>query len=595
MMTDKPEGCILMNRAEKRRKRSVAKKAGEKENTLRPMVPEPEDRSFLTVQKNINLGIHHLEAGRLPKAQAIFSQVLLENPINPIALNLSGVVSLQIGEKFKAVKLISKSLSIKPDYAEAYANLGDAYRSLNQLEKAIVSYQEAIAIQPEFVAAYNNLGISLRDIGRPEEAIDIYHKALAIRPNFPVTLINLGLALVDIGTPEEALDCYRKAISIKPEIAEAHYNLGHALQELGQLKNAAESYEKAIAINPGYGEAHRHLSRITSHIEYDASIQAMEQFFTNPAIRGWQRMNFAFGLGKAYEDLHQHEKAFKFYIEGNRIKRESYPYSITDDDDFFKKQEEVFDTCFYAQHQGAGFDDETPIFIVGMPRSGTTLIEHILASHPQVHGAGELKTLSRVISSHFGKSNGTEYPESLDAAGRGDFERAGAEYIRAIREHSSDIHKITDKMPGNFLYLGLIKLILPKAKVIHCCRNPVDTCLSLFKNYFIDGCRYAYDLRELGQYYNAYQGLIKHWHSVMPGFIYDIQYENMIADQATQTRALLDHCGLEWDDACLEFHETARVVKTASAAQVRKPIYNGSVGAWEPYEVQLSPLLEILG
>ena len=313
--------------------------------------------------------------------------------------------------------------------------------------------------------------------------------------------------------------------------------------------------------------------------------------YAKPAISDEQRMHLAFGLGKAFEDLHQYEKAFSFFAEGNSIKRGSYSYSIDDHGNFFKKLEEAFDSSLFAKYQGRGCDDETPIFILGMPRSGTTLVEQILASHRQVHGAGELGTLGRIVSSYFDKRNGVEFPESIRQVDGADFERPGVEYIQAIRRHSLDIRFITHKMPRNFIYIGLIKLMLPDAKVIHCRRDPADTCLSIFKTYFTGKHEYSHDLGELGRYYKLYRGLMEHWHSVIPGFIHDVQFEDMVTDQAEQTRTLLEYCGLEWDDACLESHKTDRPVMTASVEQVRRPIYKDSVQLWKRYETKLAPML----
>ena len=320
----------------------------------------------------------------------------------------------------------------------------------------------------------------------------------------------------------------------------------------------------------------------------------MEQAYAKSATNDEQRMHLAFGLGKAFEDLHQYEKAFSFFAEGNSIKRRSYSYTVDDRGNFFKKLEEVFDSSLFAKHQGTGCDDETPLFILGMPRSGTTLVEQILASHRHVHGAGELRTLKRIVTSCFDKGKVAEFPESIRQVDSADFEHPGFEYIQAIRKHTPDARFITDKMPENYKYIGLIKLMLPGAKVIHCRRDPVDTCLSIFKTFFTVMHEYSHDLGELGRYYSFYCRLMEHWHSVVPGFIHDVQYESMVVDQAGQTRALLEYCGLEWDDACLEFHKSDRPVRTASAEQVRRPIYKGSVQLWKRYETQLAPLLERL-
>ena len=582
-----------MNRAEKRRQKKLAKKAARNAKLGKATIRSPGQQT-VAIQESIDIAVQHHKAGRFPEAESIYQQILQTDPSQPVALHLLGVIAHQMGKNDIAVELITRAIAIKSDYVEAHSNLGNALQGLGKLDEAVVSYHKALAIKPDYAEAHSNLGIALKDQGKLDEAVASHRKALAIKPDYAEAHSNLGNAFKDLGKLDEAVASYHKALAIKPDFAKAHYNLGLALQDLGKLDEAVASYHKALAINPDYAEAHRHMAGMKKHSEYDEDIRAMEKAYAKPAISDEQRMHLAFGLGKAFEDLQQFEKAFGFFAEGNSIKRGSYSYSIDDHGHFFKKLEEAFDSSLFAKHQGTGCDDETPIFILGMPRSGTTLVEQILASHPQVHGAGELGTLSQIVSSYFDKGKGVEIPESIGQVDGADFERPGVEYIQAIRKHSPDTRFITDKMPENFKFIGLIKLMLPNAKVIHCRRDPADTCLSIFKTYFTVKHEYSHDLGELGRYYNFYRGLMEHWHSVIPGFIHDVQYEDMVADQAGQTRTLLEYCGLEWDDACLEFYKTDRPVRTASAEQVRRPIYKDSVQLWKRYEKQLAPMLEIL-
>ena len=541
-----------------------------------------------------NLGVAFKNLGKLDEAMACCHKALAITPDFAEAHYNLGSVLKDLGRLEEAVASYRKAVVARPNYVEAHCDLGAALLVLRRPEEAVASYRKALAVRPDFAEAHNDLGNVLKDLGRPEEAVASYHKALDIKPDFAEAHSNLGNAFKELGRMDEAVASYHDALAVKPDFAEVHYNLGNAFKEVGKLDEAAASYSKALAIKPDYAEAHRLLAYIKRHSEYDDDIQAMERSYAKPAIGDAQRMHLAFGLGKAFEDLHQHEKAFGFFAEGNSIRRASFSYSIEDQANFFKKLEEVFDSSLFAKHEGAGCDDETPLFILGMPRSGTTLVEQILASHRRVHGAGELGNLKRIVSSYFDKGNGVEFPESIRFADGASFERQGVEYIREIRKYSMDTRFITNKMPANFKYIGLIKLILPNAKVIHCRRDPADTCLSIFKTYFTGKHEYSHDLGELGRYYNAYGELMEHWHGVLPGFIHDVQYEDMVADQAGQTRPLLEYCGLEWDDACLEFHKTNRPVRTASAEQVRRPIYKDSVQLWKRYETQLAPMLEIL-
>jgi tetratricopeptide (TPR) repeat protein len=513
---------------------------------------------------------------------------------SPEAHNNLGVEFSKLGKLDDAVTSFHKALALKPDYAKAHYNLGLTLQNLGKLDEAVASYRKAIVIKPDYAEAHNNLGVALRNWGKLDEAVASFHKALALKPDYVEAHNNLGLTLQNLEKLDEAVDCFQKAIAIKPNHAEAHNNLGLVLQSIGKLDEAMDCFQKAIAIKPDYAEVQRQIAFIKKHTEYDDDIRAMEQNYAKSTISNEQRIHLAFGLGKAFEDLHQYEKAFGFFAEANSIKRESCNFSIDDQGRIFKKLEETFCPSLFAEHQGMGCDDETPIFILGMMRSGTTLVEQILASHGQVHGAGELENLSQIFYSYLDNGRGVEFPESIRKVDGADFERLGVEYIQAIRKHSPDMRFITDKMPGNFKFIGLIRLILPKAKVIHCRRDPADTGLSIFKNYFSGKHEYSYDLRELGRYYNFYRSLMEHWQSVIPGFIHDVQYEAMVADQEGQTRDLLEYCNLDWDDACLEFHKTDRPVRTASSEQVRRPIYKDSVRSWKRYETQLAPLLKIL-
>ena len=371
--------------------------------------------------------------------------------------------------------------------------------------------------------------------------------------------------------------------------------VGTAHQELGRRDEALASYHEAIAIRPDYAEAHRHLSHAKTFTEYDNDIKAMEETYATSGVSDEQRMHLAFGLGKAFEDLREYEKAFGYFLSGNALKRATHEFAIENVEKNFGYLKKLFTKRLYSRKQDGGVDEKSPIFVLGMPRSGTSLVEQILASHPRVHGAGELNFLSQIIASRFNFIDGASFTESIVQASADDFSKAGGEYIDRVRKRTQSAEFITDKMPENFIHIGMIKLMLPNAKIIHCRRDPLDTCLSIFKNFFsARGYNYAYDLRHLGQYYNQYRDLMAHWHSQLPGFIYDIQYEDLVADQEAQSRALLAHCGLEWDNVCLEFHKTDRAVQTLSSAQVRRPIYKVSVQSWKRYENELAPLLEVL-
>jgi len=319
----------------------------------------------------------------------------------------------------------------------------------------------------------------------------------------------------------------------------------------------------------------------------------MENLFNKDGVDVEGRSRLGFALGKAYEDLADDQKAFSFITEANRLKRSTYTYSTSDDAAFFSRIAASFDASLFTGLAHAGCVDERSVFIVGMPRSGTSLVEQILSSHPQVFGAGELTDLGRVIETLCQDRGG--YPAAVSRLQPGDLAVSGQAYVDQVRERAPDARRIIDKMPQNFLYVGMIRLLLPNARVIHCQREPMDTCFSIFKHGFLNLHSYAYDQQELGSYYWLYQQLMAHWRDVLPGFMYELNYEALVANQELETHRLLEYCGLSWDDACLSFHKTERVVRTASTTQVRRPIYTDSVKRWKRFEEGLAPLREALG
>jgi len=359
------------------------------------------------------------------------------------------------------------------------------------------------------------------------------------------------------------------------------------------MEEAHASFRRAIAVKPDFVEAYRHLVTSQKNTEYNREMKQMEALLERPDLSDREKVQINFGLAKAFEDLQQYEKSFTFVQEGNRLKRLSFDYSTAQDEANFNRLKSFFDRPFFDTRKDWGCQDKTPFFIIGMPRSGTSLVEQILASHPLVVGAGELMDLSTVCHRHDNKNN-KAFPESVLELGMEDFSSIGADYVERLRIHSPSSSYITDKLPGNFQLVGMIKTILPNARVIHCRRDPIDTSLSIFKNYFLGEHPYAYEMTELGAYHKLYLDLMAHWHGVLPGFVHDIQYEDLVSDPENQIRRLLEACGLPFDEACLSFYKTERPVRTVSVVQVRQPMYKNSVQAWKRYENQLQPLITAL-
>jgi Tfp pilus assembly protein PilF len=540
--------------------------------------------------------IAHHQAGRLQQAEHICEQIIEVDSENANAYNLLGVIAHQEGKNDIAFQLISKSIAKDSNQPSFYNNLGSVLGEQGKLDDAIQSYQRALSINPDYAEAHYNLGVVLGEQGKLDDAIQSYQRALSINPDYAEAHNNLGSVLRKQDKLDDAMQSYQRALSVNPDYADAHSNLGDVLQEQGKLDDAIQSYRRVLSINPDYAKAHRNLAKLKRHTNYDYEIQKMEVLHRKLDITAEQRMHLAFGLGKAFEDLGEHEKSFKFILEGNELKRNTYTYNIIEDMDFFNNLKNVFNGQLFRKHADDGHGDNTPIFIVGMMRSGSTLVEQILASHTLVCGAGELSDLSKIAIRSSEKITGTKFPFCVAKLSPQNLENLGADYTKRLRQFSGSAKYITDKMLNNFLFIGMIRLILPNAKIIHCKRDPKDICLSVFKNYFAaDTHKYAYDLRELGEYYNLYQELMDYWYNILPGYILGIQYEDIVGNHEDTTRKLLEYCELPWDEACLSFHRTVRPVRTASVEQVRRPIYNSSVGLWRQYEKHLSPLLHALG
>ena len=544
--------------------------------------------------------------GRMEAAIKSYDQAIELKPDYVDACYNRGNALKELGQTAKAIKSYERAIQLKPDYAEAYSNRGNALKELGQMQKALKSYDRAIELKPDYVVAHNNRGTALQEMGHLKAAIKNFARAIQLKPDFAAAHLNRGVAQKDLGHSEEAIKNYNRAIDLKPDLAEAHNNLGVVFQESGRLDKAVEHYEKALLANPDFAEVYLHISLIKKYSEFDANMHAMEKILNSKESPDRQKVFVGFALGKAFEDLKQYTKSFQCIKKANHLHRSAYSYSTSNDRAVFNKLKKIFSKEFFAVQDHPGQEPRRnsaakpifmPIFILGMPRSGTTLVEQILASHPYVFGAGELYTLSEVVNNLCRKKDSGEFPEGLAGLDQDDFKRLGPAYLKKLAAYRSNHESyITDKMPQNFLNIGLIKKILPHARIIHCKRDPMGTCFSIFKTFFSikKSHPYAYEMTELGHYYNLYADLMKHWNKMLPGFVYDIEYENLVMDQEGETRKLLAYCGLPWDDACLAFHKTKRGVATASAVQVRQPMYKDSVELWKQHAKQLEALRKVI-
>lgn len=379
--------------------------------------------------------------------------------------------------------------------------------------------------------------------------------------------------------------CVDDALEKSPDLMAALITKAEILIAVNDTDKAKEVLNKAKQVNPDHPLIYFTVSNIKKfESEDDEDFQKMISLqYSVSGMGSVFSSSLYFALGKAYENLKQYEKAFEYLEKANKEKRKTLPYDKQNQTSFFRKIKEDFSPRLVREFQGKGFKSDLPVFIVGMPRSGTTLTEQIISSHPEVFGAGELPDVMRTR-----RRMGNISKENL--------EEAGKTYVDliSVRDKSGKAKRITDKMPGNYLNIGLIATMLPNAKIIHCCRNPMDTCLSNYKQNFMIGQYWSYDLEEMGEEYLRYLDLMAYWHEQFPGRILDIYYEDTVGNLETQARRLVEHIGLEWDDACLEPHKQKRAVLTASKSQVTRPVYQSSVEKWKRYEEQMQPLVKVL-
>ncbi|RUV23288.1 sulfotransferase family protein [Mesorhizobium sp. M7A.F.Ca.MR.245.00.0.0] len=535
------------------------------------------------------------QAGRRQEAETIYRQVLARQPKHAAAAHFLGLLLHQTGRSEEGLDLIERSVSLQPTNPDFLNNFGTVMRDLGRPAAAIDFFRGAVDLRPDQLAARDNLGSSLKQVGQFEEAEEIYRGTVARNPFHVRARIGLAETLQEAGRLDEALAVFREALAIRPKDADLLHGLGVGLMEKGKLDEAADLFRQALAINPAMATAWLMLTQVKRQKERDSELGGMEAQHAKAPQDSLARMQLSFGLGKANDDLRDYGRAFDYFAEGNAIRRKGINYDQARTRAEFEAMKATFDAGFFEKHRPSSISDDTPIFIVGMPRSGTTLVEQIIASHPEVYGAGELSILKKAVGRQFPATMPGGFPWGVSDMGDADFAEAGQAYLDMLHARYPNMRHVTDKMPGNFLLVGFIHMMMPKARIIHCARDAAATCLSIYKVHFRgDSHRYGYDLGELADFHNLYTDIMRHWHTVLPGVVHDVRYEDFVADQDGQTRALIAHLGLPWDDAALSFHETDRPVRTASAAQVRQPMYQGSVDLWKRYGDRLKPLLDKL-
>ena len=541
------------------------------------------------------LGLLLHQRGRSGEALPLMQQALALVPANHLYHNnLAGVLE-QLGHGREAESEYREAVRLKSDYAQGYINLGLMQAARGDHPKALLEFDRALLADPGSYPAWYNRGEALQELSRTKEAVQAYLSAADAAGSDVDLILAVATALREAGALEEARRCHERALALAPDYPPAENALGNLLAMEGELEGAESHYRRAIALKPGYAGAFHNLVDVVRLEPRDAlwpRLMALAERADHLAPQDTTALHFT--LGRVWEVQGDYTRAFSHFDAGNRLKRAQINYDEARQKKFFEDFIQVFTPEFIAA-RSLDNPDARPVFIVGMPRSGTTLVEQILASHPEVHGAGEVHALRNALREEL-PPDPADYglPEALAHADAVALARGAARYSAWLDAQAPGARKVTNKLPGNMVFVGLIHLLYPEARIVHCSREPLDTCLSCYTKLFTTGHPFSYELGELGRFHAMYQKLMQGWRKALPDVMLELSYESLVADFEGQVRRLLAFCDLPWDEACLRFHESERSVRTASLAQVRRPIYSNSVGRWKNYEKELAPLIAAL-
>lgn len=505
---------------------------------------------------------NHLHEGRLLRAEEICRHYLRQHPRDVEAMRLLAQIGIKLGILDDAEFLLESAVAFAPDNIQLRLDYIDALRRRQKFELAREQAETLYTRDPQNPLFQSHLAIESMQTGDFEQAFALFDTVLDKVPGDPATLTSRG----------------------------------HALKTTGQQEEAVASYRAAIAAKPGHGDAWYALANLKTWQFADPDLAAMREELERPDLAFMDRVHLSFALGKALEDRGEYAESFGHYEHGNALKRAQTRYSADQMSEELAKQAEVCTPELFEQHAGAGHDAPDPVFILGLPRAGSTLLEQILASHSQIDGTLELPNILALAHRLRGRKAGqSRYPQVLHDLSSEQLTRFGRDFIENTRIHRQGAPFFIDKMPNNFRHIGLIKLILPNAKIIDARRDPMDCCFSGFKQLFAEGQEFTYGLEEVGRYYADYVRLMDHWDRVLPGTVLRVQHEDVLDDLEGQVQRMLEYLGLPFEQACLDFHRTERAVRTASSEQVRRPINRAGQGAWKPYEPWLDPLKQALG
>ncbi|MGD8510445.1 MAG: tetratricopeptide repeat protein [Gammaproteobacteria bacterium] len=623
----------------------------EREKLLRALEESPGDAELM-----IRMGRLEFSTGRLDEAERLFRDAV-RIAETAEGLEGIGTVLNRQGRYGEALPFLKKAVELDPTRASAWNSSGEALGNLGRPGDALRAFGRAVQARPEFAVAHYNTGLALRAMGRKEEATDSLRRAVRLRPDFPEALHALGGLLHAAGRYAGAMECFRAVIRLRPDDPGAHTSLGAACQMFGDLKSARDCYQKAVELAPRYPDAHSNLgtvyqglrdmdaaeacfrraleiapghqdalaalaanmdrrgryqealslvenhlddgnvelvitaAQILRHLDRSEDAEALvEKLLSRNDLTASERQRLQFVRGDVLDQLGRYDEAFEAYEAGNRAKpvrfdREEHRADVD-------RLLEVFSELDWPDLPRCEDPSERPVFVVGMPRSGTSLVEQILACHSMVAGAGELTELGQAAI-ELGRDQGLRFPDSMRSASESRLRQAAKHYLERLRVVSADARRVIDKTPANHLFVGFIQNLFPRARVIHCVRHPLDTCLSnYFQNFAGQGIPFSYDLADIALYYNDYLKVMEHWRRHASVDLLEVVYEELVDDQERVSREMVDFLGLAWEPACLSFHRSDRVVATASHAQVRQPLYRSSVGRFANYREKLGPLVD---
>ena len=546
-----------------------------------------------------NLGSIYKSEDNLTLAIAFYQAAISASPSFVEPLNNLGVLYLQNQDYKQAWKYLNQATILAPTFADAHCNLGLALLGLEHSAKAMLHFERALQLKPNYAEAYYGCAkVYLHQHQFAESECSI-RKAMMINPE----QLEFHQFLADIcheqGHYTNALMHLDEALTIDPNLPTLHLTKGNVLMAMGEIAQAKEAFLKvATNTNPDhYVNAHYSLVQLEKVKPDNNSLHALLSVINDRHKLSPNKLDYLyFALGKCYDDIGDWNKAFTYFAEGCRIKRQRINYHINEQIQFTNRLMNCFTKQTIERLRAFANPSALPIFIVGMPRSGSSLVEQILSSHSGVHGAGELKYWNNLIQKPVSNQTTTlYYPENIIHLSPEIYDSITNDYVNYLTQHSPQAKRITDKMPYNYMSIGLIHALLPNAKIIHLKRNPIDTCLSCYTKLFTEGQLYSYDLTELGQYYQCYERIMNHWRAILPSDAWlEIEYENLVNNLESEAQRLIEFCDLAWEPTCLSFHQSKRQVRTASFVQVRQPIYNSSIERWYRYEQALAPLIKIL-